>query len=453
MRISVVGLGKLGAPLAAVLANKGFDVTGADLNADTVAVLNAGRAPALEPGLQECIDRGRSHLHTTTDIAEAVSRSDVTFVIVPTPSGTDGTFSNTHVIAAVRSIGAALRTKADYHLVVITSTVMPGSTGGPIREVLEVAAGRSVGETIGLCYGPEFIALGSVIRDMLNPDFYLVGELDSRSGDVLEGIYRAMCDNGAPVRRMSFVNAELAKIAINTYVTTKISFANMLSDVCERLPGADATVVAAALGQDGRIGSKYLAPALGYGGPCFPRDTTAFASMAGKLGARADIVESAGEVNRYQPVRMVELVRRLLVRGAIGILGLSYKPNTPVIEGSQGVEIAMLLADAGYRVVVHDPQAQHAAMAVMRDKVEAVDSPEECAAAVNLLIIATPWPNFSKLSHAALRRQGGRLIVIDCWHQLPTAEFADVVELIYLGQNGEDFSWAEEYVEPKGRLA
>ncbi len=315
---------------------------------------------------------------------------------------------------------------------------MPGSTGGAIREALENAAGRSAGETIGLCYGPEFIALGSVIRDMLNPDFYLIGELDMRSGDVLERIYSAMCDNAAPIRRMSFVNAELAKIAINTYVTTKISFANMLSEICDHLSGANSTVVTAALGQDSRIGGKYLAPALGYGGPCFPRDTMAFASMAGKLGARADIVEAADLINRHQPVRMVELVRELLARGTIGILGLSYKPNTPVIEASQGVEIAMLLADAGYRVLVHDPQAQDAAMAVLRDRVEATDSAEECAAASDLLIIATPWTGFQKLPQAALGRRSKRLIVIDCWRLLPVAEFADFVELIYPGQNDDD---------------
>ncbi len=237
-------------------------------------------------------------LHATTDAADAVARTDVTFVIVPTPSGADGAFSNAHVIAAVRKIGAALRAKRSYHLVVITSTVMPGATGGPIREALEVAAGRTVGETIGLCYSPEFIALGSVIHDMLNPDFFLIGELDSRSGDMLERIYRAMCENGAPVQRISFVNAELAKIAINTYVTTKISFANMLSDICDHLPGADAVAVTAALGHDSRIGDKYLMPALGYGGPCFPRDTVALASMTRRLGVHADIVEGD---RPYQP--------------------------------------------------------------------------------------------------------------------------------------------------------
>ena len=453
MRISVIGLGKLGAPLAAVLADKGFDVIGVDLNADTVAALEAGRAPISEPGLQERIDRARPRLHATIDTADAVARTDVSFVIVPTPSGADGAFSNAHVIAAVRKIGAALRAKSSYHLVVITSTVMPGATGGPIREALEVAAGRNVGESIGLCYSPEFIALGSVIYDMLNPDFFLIGELDSRSGDVLERIYRAMCDNRAPVQRISFVNAELAKIAINTYVTTKISFANMLSDICDHLPGADAVAVTAALGHDSRIGDKYLMPALGYGGPCFPRDTVALASMTRRLGVSADIVEATDLINQHQPARMVELVRELLAQGTIGILGLSYKPNTPIIEQSQGIAMAMLLAEAGYRVVVHDPQAMPAAIAVLRDKVEAMDQAEDCAAAADLLIIATPWPSFQRLPHAALRRNGSRLPIIDCWRFLPPAEFSDIVELVYLGRGDTEQFPAEDRATLRGRVA
>jgi UDPglucose 6-dehydrogenase len=243
-----------------------------------------------------------------------------------------------------------------------------------------------------------------------------------------------MPENNAPIRRMSLVNAELTKIAINTYVTTKISFANMLSEICERLPGADATVVTSALGQDSRIGGKYLAPALGYGGPCFPRDTVALAAMANQLGARADIVEATDLVNRHQPARVLELTRELLSRGTVGILGMAYKPNTPVIEASQGVAIAMLLAEAGYRVLVHDPHATDAAMAVLRDKVEAVDDAETCAANADLLIITTPWPGFRTLPVAALQRLGRRLTVIDCWRLLPPAEFSDYVDLVYLGK-------------------
>jgi hypothetical protein len=213
MKISVLGLGKLGAPLAAVLASKRFDVVGVDLSQTAVEALNARKAPVEEPRLQELIDAHGARLKATTNVDEAVAATDVTFVIVPTPSDATGRFSNAAVLSAMKSIGLALRRKDTYHIVVITSTVMPGSTGGEIQQALEQHAGRRVGSQLGLCYNPEFIALGSVIRDFLNPDFLLIGESDQRAGDVLSDLYRQVCDNDAPIARMNFVNAELAKIA------------------------------------------------------------------------------------------------------------------------------------------------------------------------------------------------------------------------------------------------
>ena len=153
---------------------------------------------------------------------------------------------------------------------VLTSTVMPGMTGGPVRAALEETSGKRCGEDFGLCYGPEFIALGSVIRDFLNPDFLLIGESDSRSGEILEQLYHVVCENSPPVARMNLINAEITKLAVNTYVTTKISFANMLARICEKLPEANIDVVTSALGRDTRIGQKYLKGAVSYGDPAFP---------------------------------------------------------------------------------------------------------------------------------------------------------------------------------------
>ena len=270
MKVSVVGLGRLGSPLLAVLASKGFDVIGVDQNPANVAAVRDGRAPVTEPGLQELFNQARSRIHATENTREAVAASDVTFVVVPTPSMADASFSNSYVIAAIEEIGAALRGANRYHLVVITSTVMPGSTGGPLRDILERSAGRRVSEGLGLCYNPEFVALGSVVQDMLHPDLILIGESDAYAGDVLTSVHSAVCENRPPIRRMNLINAEIAKIAVNSFVTTKISFANMISGICERLPDADATTVAAAIGCDSRIGSKYLTPALGLRRSVFP---------------------------------------------------------------------------------------------------------------------------------------------------------------------------------------
>jgi UDPglucose 6-dehydrogenase len=437
MRVSVVGLGKLGTPWLAVLAGKGFDVIGVDRVEGHVAAIQTRQVPIVEPGLQDLLSEATGRIEATSDIKGAVSVGDVTFVVVPTPSGGDGTFSNLHVISAIREIGAALRGKTDYHLVVITSTVMPGSTGGPIRQALENSSGRVVGVDLGLCYNPEFIALGSVVRDMLRPDFVLIGESDGRAGDLLASIHERVCENRPHIRRMNWVNAEITKLTVNSFVTAKISFANMISDLCDRLPGADAGIVLNAVGSDSRIGGKYLAPALGYGGPCFPRDNAAFTTMARNVGARADIAEATDAMNRQQVGRVVALVRRLLLRGSVGILGLSYKPDTAVVEESQGVAIALQLANEGYGVLAYDPQASDAAKSVLGGRVEIVADAESCVKAVDVLIIATAWPSFKDTSLEAFRRAKRQLIVIDCWRMLPSTDFADMVHLVYLGKGSE----------------
>ena len=280
MKLSIIGLGKLGAPMAAVMAHKGHVVVGVDVNADYVAAIQQGHAPLKETGLEEMIQANRERLSATVNYEEAVLGTDATFIIVPTPSDPDGTFSLRNVMIAAEKIGAALRKKQGWHLVVLSSTVMPGSTGGKLLPALEAHSGKKCGEGFGLCYNPEFIALGSVIRDMLNPDMILIGESDERSGEILEKLYTGVCDSNPHIRRMNHVNAELTKISVNTFVTTKISYANMLAQVCETLPGADVDVVTSAIGCDSRIGQKYLKGALGYGGPCFPRDNLAFSALA-----------------------------------------------------------------------------------------------------------------------------------------------------------------------------
>ncbi|NQW50817.1 MAG: UDP-glucose/GDP-mannose dehydrogenase family protein [Rhodospirillales bacterium] len=433
-RVSVVGLGKLGAPLAAVLASRGFSVIGLDVNKTLVDAMNAGKMPIVEPQLNELIAANRERLTATMDANEAVQKSDASFVIVPTPSDSTGFFSNRFVLQAMDTLGKALKNKKGYHMVVITSTVMPGTTGTEIKKALEAASGRMVGPDLGLCYNPEFIALGSVVRDMLFPDSILIGESDTKAGDVLQTIYLQMCENKPPVQRMNFVNAELTKISVNTYVTTKISYANMLADICDRIPGADVDAVTKALGADTRIGAKYLKGAMGYGGPCFPRDNVAFAAFARKIGARADVAEATDRINNFQVERLSTLVAKFAKAGTrIAILGLSYKPHTPVVEESHSVKLAARLADAGYVVTVHDPLAQEAAMAVLGDKVVGASSIEGAVRECDLLIVATGWPQYKEIAPAWCKRDGQRLTVLDLWRTLPAEKFEEVADLLYLG--------------------
>lgn len=429
MNVSVVGLGKLGAPMAAVFAAKGHNVIGLDLNPLFLRALAEGRAPVEEPRLQEMIDAGRARLHVTADYAELVAKSEITFIIVPTPSDSEGAFTNTYVIAAIEALGTALREKPGYHVVVVTSTVMPGSMDGPIREALEQSSSKSVGPELGLSYNPEFIALGSVIENMLEPDFLLIGESDAKAGAIVSSVYDTVCAKHPPSRRMTFVNAELTKISVNTFVTTKISYANMLADICDRLPGADVDIVAQAVGSDSRIGRKYLRGAVGYGGPCFPRDNVAFGVLATRLGAHADIARATDAINRYQIDRLaLAVTSRVSTGGRVAVLGMSYKPDTAVIEESQGIMLARHLRDAGYLVSIHDPQATLAAGKQLGTGVEMAPSTQDALRDADAAVIVTPWPEYAALSSAAPAR---RIPVVDCWRLLP--HDATAFEVVWLG--------------------
>jgi UDPglucose 6-dehydrogenase len=432
--ISVVGLGRLGAPIAACFASRGNYVIGVDVNPETVRLVNEGHSPVFEPGLGELLCANRERIVATDDHQEAIQRSEITFVVVPTPSDDQGGFSLRHVLRACERIGEALREKVDYHLVVLTSTVLPGATDSEVKPMLEERSGKRCGPDFGLCFSPEFIALGTVIRDLLNPDFVLIGESDIRSGDMLAGIYQNLCHNDPPVARMNVVNAELTKLAINTFVTTKISYANMLAQVCERIPGADVDVVTSALGLDSRIGRKYLKGAIGYGGPCFPRDNLAFAYLTRKLGTHAILAEATDQVNRQQAPRLAELVlSRLATGGRVGILGVSYKNNSDVVERSQGLELARHLLAHGISVVLYDPVAMHNARLALEGDVVFASSVKECTGQANVVVVTTPWEEFRELSPVHLNYSNGRPTLVDCWRILDRKRFERVADYIVLG--------------------
>jgi UDPglucose 6-dehydrogenase len=420
MNISVVGLGKLGAPMAAALAAKGLTVIGVDADAAKVEAIRQSRAPVFEPELAETIRAAGSRLTATSDVAQAVAATDITFVVVATPSEPSGGFSLRYVLPVCQAIGGAIARKRESHLVVITSTVMPGMTGGPIREALERASGKRGGRDFGICYGPEFIALGSVIHDFLNPDFILIGESDPSAGERLEAVYHRVCENRPAVVRMNFVNAEIAKLSVNTYVTTKITFANMLARICERLPEADVDVVTRALALDTRIGGKYLKGAVSYGGPCFPRDNLALAALATEIGAPADLAQATHKFNSGQIVSLADRVIECLGPGqTAGVLGLTYKPNTDVMEEAVGMLLAQELASRGVAIVAFDPQGGRDSAVPLGPGVRLAASAEDCIAEAAVVVVATPWPEFARIPAERWQRRGAPRIVLDCWRVLP----------------------------------
>jgi UDPglucose 6-dehydrogenase len=421
MKISVVGLGKLGAPLAAVLASKGHDVIGVDKNQATVNLINQRRSPIIEPGLQELLNKCGDNLKATSDINDAVQNTEVTFIIVPTPSKSDGMFSNEFVLDAVNSIGQALRIKSEYHVVNITSTVMPGSCDGEIAAALQKSSGRIVGKEIGLCYNPEFIALGSVIKNMLYPDMILVGESDAYAGGILQSIYESSCNNTPQVMRMNLVNAEITKISVNTFVTTKITYANMLADICDRIPGADVTVVTKAIGLDSRIGNKYLSGGLSYGGPCFPRDNIAFSKLAKKLNANAALAESTDLYNRYWNHAVSEKIKRIAGgKKNIAFIGLSYKYGTPVIEESPVINMMKIFLeerDNRIAVSVWDPDTYIYVRPIFGDKIKYHSNLNEAVESSDLIVVGVNSKNISENIIRCCDNVDKMVEIFDCWNQ------------------------------------
>jgi UDPglucose 6-dehydrogenase len=432
--VSVIGMGKLGAPMVAAIAARGVRAVGVDTDLAKVEAIGRGLPPVFEPRLAETLILAQGRLTATQSIEDAVRDTDITFIVVATPADADGTFSLRYALPVCEAIGRALAAKRGYHLVAMTSTVMPESTGGPVRQTLERASGKRAGVDFGLCYSPEFIALGSVIRDFLNPDFLLIGESDPRSGAALESLYRTVCENRPPVARMNLVNAEIAKLAVNTYVTTKISFANMLARLCEKVPEANVDVVTGAIGLDSRIGGKYLKGAISYGGPCFPRDNVALIALADRVGASSDLPRATHDFNRAQIHRLADVVQQHLGAGeAAGILGLTYKPNTDVTEEAAGLLLAQELSKRKVRTIAFDPEGHARAAGTLGSEVQLAKSAEECIAQSGVVVLATPWPEFLAIPAERWARSGSPRVVIDCWRALNQLESAKGIRYFALG--------------------
>jgi UDPglucose 6-dehydrogenase len=414
---SIIGLGKLGASMAAAIASRGYDVVGLDINQNNVDAINKSLAPVQETNLDKTIKDNKERLIATQNWELAILQSDVSFVIVPTPSDEDGAFSLEYAKDAFREIGKVLRYKNDYHLIVLTSTVLPGSTRYGLLPVLEEESGKKCGVDFGLCYSPEFIALGSIIHDFLNPDFNLVGEFDEKAGSLLQKCYSEIMANKPPCKRMSIENAELTKISLNAFVTTKITFANMLAKLCTSIPNGDIDIITDALGCDKRIGRKYLTGGLGYGGPCFPRDNVALAFFANAVNSNADISETTDETNDTLTNNIVDEIEGFVDRNStIAILGLAYKPFSSVIEESQSIILAERLSHRSFNIIGYDPLANENAKLELKEKITIMNSRSECIAQADAVIIATPDPEFLHIEPSDFPDK--EVVVYDCWRLL-----------------------------------
>lgn len=422
-RVAVIGLGKLGSPITASFASRGYEAVGIDVNPVNVAALAAHHAPVKETGLQELIDQNRERISATGDWDDAIGRSDASFIVVPTPSLPEGGFSNEFVLGACEKIGAALKKKeSGFHVVVVVSTMMPGSSEREIIPALEAASGKKAGVDFGYCHSPTLIAIGSVIRDFLHPDLLMIGAADVRSGDELEEFYRTVVDPKTVIHRATTGEVELAKISINTFITTKIAFANMLAMVADAMENVDIGNVTKILGSDSRIGSKYFKAGGSYGGPCFPRDNRALTRAAELVGVETHIPKATDMTNTQRIAHIAAQAEKALAGAGgsrIGIVGAAYKLDTDVVEEAFGMHLARTFIEKKIPVIIYDPVAGNTARQQLGDKVSYAASLDDCLSQAEVIIIANPYRDM----FAGLRPELAKSkVFVDCWKVLPIFE-------------------------------
>lgn len=401
------GCGRLGLPLAAWSAYSGYGVTCVDVDQDRVDAVNNGTVKTMEPLVAHLVhDFHVLGLVATTDPL-AVPNAEITFIIVPTPSRENGSFSIKHVLDACKTVGGYVGD--DYHVVVVVSTVNPGDMECYIAPALAEYSGKEIGTEVGLVYSPEFIAQGSIIHDFTHPAQILIGQLDERSGDVAQEYYESVTENDPPIHRMSLASAEIAKIGLNTAVTAKLAVANQLAWLCHFMPGADAKDVLGAVGSDPRIGGKCFSAGTPDGGPCFPRDGRALMASSKRFNLPLPLAEATDAFRQWQVSLVCWAIgsyMKIFERTSPIVLGLTYKPGVDITEESAGVAVyqAILDAKAPYSPDSYDPA------------LDTERTLEQAIADRDFLIITTPWPEFKELETLNLEGK----IIFDMWSMLDT---------------------------------
>jgi GDP-mannose 6-dehydrogenase len=353
MRVAVLGLGYVGCVSAACLGRDGHSVIGVDVSPAKVELVGAGRSPVVEPGLDEAIgEAGRlGRLAATLDGRLAVRRSEVSLICVGTPSNGNGGLHLQYVENVCREIGAALAASSEYHVVVVRSTVLPGTVEERLIPLLEQHSGRRAGVDFGVCMNPEFLREGSSLRDYRHPSQIVIGELDARSGDVVERLYAAV---DAPVVRTSIETAEIVKYVNNAFHALKVAFANEVGNLC-KAHGIDGRDVMRIFCQDRQlnISPAYLMPGFAFGGSCLPKDLRALLYRARERDLDCPVLRAVLQSNQEQIRRGIELVEST-GRKRVGVLGLSFKAGTDDVRESPIVPLVETLVGRGYRVHVYD---------------------------------------------------------------------------------------------------
>ena len=411
MHVVMIGTGYVGLVSGACFADFGHTVTCVDKDASKVEALQQGRIPIFEPGLDELVAKnaGAGRLAFTQDLAGAVPGTDAVFIAVGTPSRRgDGHADLSYVYAAAREISKYLTPGT----VVVTKSTVPVGTGDEVQRIIrEVRADLD----ISVASNPEFLREGAAIDDFKRPDRVVIGCDDEHALAVLQEIYRPLVRNESPVVAMSRRAAELTKYAANAFLATKISFINEIADLCEKV-GADVEDVAHGVGLDSRIGAKFLRAGPGYGGSCFPKDTLALLKTGQDFEAALRIVEAVVAVNDNRKRSMGRKVVQALGGDAhgktVGLLGLTFKPNTDDMRDSPSLSIVQALQDAGATVRAYDPEGMEQA-AKLLDQVAYCNDPYEALEGADAAVIVTEWDTFRALDFDRLKKLLNQHILVD----------------------------------------
>jgi UDPglucose 6-dehydrogenase len=411
MRVAMIGSGYVGLVSGACFAEFGVEVVCVDKDANKIACLTAGEIPIFEPGLEALVAQNASarRLSFTTDLPAAVDGADIVFIAVGTPSRRgDGHADLSFIHDAAEESASAL----SGYTVVVTKSTVPVGTG---REVARIIRAKNNAAEFDIASNPEFLREGAAINDFMRPDRVVVGTDSEHAREALGRLYRPLYLLETPIIYTGLETAELIKYATNAFLATKITFINQMADLCEAV-GADVHGVARGMGLDGRIGAKFLHPGPGYGGSCFPKDTRALVTTAREKGAPVTIVETVVAANDTRKRAMVDKVVAALdgsVAGkTVGILGLTFKPNTDDMRESPALDIVPALIKAGARIKAYDPEGMEEAGRLI-EGLATCASAEEAIAGADGVVILTEWNRFRSLEPAAIKAAMAHPVVVD----------------------------------------
>jgi GDP-mannose 6-dehydrogenase len=359
MRITIFGLGYVGAVCAGCLSARGHEVIGVDVSQTKIDLINQGKSPIVEPGLAELLAAGveSGRLRGTTDVAAAVLASDLSFIAVGTPSKRNGDLDLGYMESVCKQIGTALRDKQERHTVVVRSTVLPGTVKNVVIPLIEAASGKKAGVDFGVATNPEFLRESTAIKDYDFPAMTVIGELDEQSGDLLQELYSEL---DAPIIRKSIEVAEMIKYTCNVWHAAKVTFANEIGNIAKAV-GVDGREVMDVVCQDNKLNlSKYyMKPGFAFGGSCLPKDVRALSYRTGSLDVEAPLISSLMRSNANQVKKAFDIIQGYDKR-RIGLLGLSFKAGTDDLRESPLVELAEMLIGKGYELRIFDSNVEYA---------------------------------------------------------------------------------------------